>query len=156
MTGSLVLTHLPKGCYVVHHSLFAAVGLMGVLGFLSPTLNVVPSFGIAVSLGLAATGMLGVYSRLFDDAEVEVIVLRMMSGLVIGWALAVVANIAITGYSNMQGAMILGAYGTFLWSVAQGVQRGVLLDMIEIEKFILVVLATPTATDPDTGEGPDA
>lgn len=137
----------------MHHILISMVGFLGLSGFLSPTLDIVPQYGVVVSLSLVCSGLLGLYARLANVAEIEIIALRMMCGTMIAWGLSVVANVILGESTNIQGALVLISYGVLLWALAQGVYRGLLIDLHEIEKFILVIL--PPDDEPEE-QVPDA
>jgi hypothetical protein len=125
------------------------IGVLGVLGFLAPSLAAYEPFGIALSIGLIASGSLGVYARIDIDVEVEIIALRMMSLLCLAWSAAVLDQVIVTRSTNIQGSLLIFAQSTILWALASGISKGLRKEAEEIQQFIFVLM--PGDTTPDGG-----
>lgn len=147
------LATLPKGYYVVHHALFFLVGLIGILGILSPTLAFYQGFGLILSIGFATSGALGVYARLANDAEIEVVALRMMAAFCVVWSVAVVMLVLFGEgevYTLLGGLGVL-AQGTVLWAIANGVKHGIEQDTEDLLDFIVIMLSLSKESDDEEG-----
>ncbi len=144
---------LPKGCYLIHHLLFVAAGLLGITGHLSPVLGLVPGFGITLSIGLLVGGAVGVYARFSADDEAEIIALRMMSLLSLAWGMAALysSTFSLEIPPNLMGALSLIAQSAVLWGLAQGILRGYRSDVEDIQAFLVILFEDPSI-EPDEGE----
>jgi hypothetical protein len=142
---------LPRGCYVIHHALFALAGLIGITGRLSPVLGIIPDFGLVLSIGLLIAGLIGIYARFNSDDEAEIIALRMMSTLSLAWGCAVLYSVWTSGSQNIMGGISLIAQSAVLWGLAQGIFKGYRADVEDIQAFMLILFEAPS-TEPAEGE----
>ena len=142
---------LPRGCYLIHHVLILALGIVGVTGRLAPSLAAYPAFGISLSIGFIAAAALGVYARLFTDIEVEMIALRMMSILCVAWSGALLDQLILGASTNYQACLLYLAQAAVLWGLANGIKRGLAQDAADIQQFIFVLNMTDETT-PDGGQ----
>lgn len=151
------LAILPKGYYVVHHALFFLVGLIGVLGTLFPRLAPYQGAGLILSVGIMISGVLGVYARMANDAEMEVVALRMMAIMALVWGVAAMMLVTFStgGVYTLLGGLGVLAQGAILWAIAKGVSHGIEQDTEDLLDFIVVMLSfsQTEADDVDEADG---
>ena len=130
---------LPRGCYLIHHVILLFAGALGLTGFLSPVLRLSLGFGYAVSVGLLLSGAMGVFARIWDQFDMEIVALRMMSILSVVWGFGVFYAVSLDESDNIMGGLVLVAHGAVLWGLAQGISKGRAAEVDEIQQLILVL-----------------